>query len=104
MTKEMIEITFGNAIRQARELETCAEDMRKMVTSNLSSIETGMSFAWKGENADNYLMKLKQTADNILKTAQKLDDIADVLQKVAQIFRETETTAAEIATQRTYGS
>ena len=104
MTREIIEISFGNAMAQARELDACAKCMELLVKSSLGDIQNEMALTWQGNNANEYFNKLNITGDNILKTAKKLRDIAETLRRVARIFQETETRALEIARQRTYGS
>ena len=102
MTKELMEITFGNAMAQARELESCAESMEQLANNKLASIQNELAMTWQGENANHYFVKMERTEDNILKTAGKLRDIAETLRRVAKIFRDSETRALEIAAQRTY--
>lgn len=104
MTKELIEITFGNAMTQAKELDACADTMEHLAKSSLVQIQRDMSAAWQGENANNYFAKLLQTEENISQTADKIRDIADKLRRVATIFRTSELRALEIAKQRTYES
>ena len=38
MTKQLIEISFGNAMTQAKQLETCADDLMNVARRNLSVI------------------------------------------------------------------
>lgn len=104
MTKELIEITFGNALAQAKELETCADSMENLVRGSLSSIQSEMALSWQGENANAYFQKVNLTGTNILKTAEKLRGIAETLRRTAQIFREAEIEALDIAKRCTYHS
>ena len=96
MTRQMIEITFGNALRQAKQLEDCAEDMRRVAKSGMTGIKNDLASAWKGDSSSAYLAKMEDTAGNICETAKKLDQIAATLRKVAKIFRETELNALEL--------
>lgn len=102
MTRQLIEITFGNAITQAKQLDACADDMMRLANSSMSSIKGELNAAWQGESANAYINKMDLTAENIVKTANKLYQIADTIRKVAQIFRTTELRAIELAEQRTY--
>lgn len=104
MTKELIEITFGNAMAQAKELESCADSMDSLVRGSLSSLQSEMALNWQGESASAYFQKVDLTGNNILKTAEKLRNIAEVLRKTARLFKDAETKALEIAQQRTYNS
>lgn len=102
MTRRMIEITCQNTLAKARQLESCAETMQRLANSNLAGIKNEILAAWQGAEADAYVGKLELTADNILTTAQKLNNIAATLRKITEIFRTTELKALEIAEQRTY--
>lgn len=104
MTRNMIEITFGNALMQANQLDECAETMRKLANSELESVSTGLRVAWQGEAANAYLEKMVLTQANMIKTSAKLTEIAETLRKIARVFRESELKALEIAEQRTYGN
>lgn len=102
MTRSMIEITFGNAMTQARELDECAEAMERLANSDVVSIKEGIQNAWKGDAANAYVAKMDLTSGNMLATARKIRGIATTLRNVARIFRNTELRALEIAEQRTY--
>ena len=104
MTREFIEITFGNALTQAKQLDICADSMEQVARSSLGTVESDLRATWEGVNADAYVQKLDLTAERIMKTAAKLREIAQTLRRVAQIFRESELKALDIAQQRTYGS
>lgn len=102
MTRQMIEITFGNAMSQARQIDDCADDMMRVANRSMNSIKGDISAAWQGSSASNYLSKMDMTAANIRTTANKLYQIAETIRTVARIFRDTEIRALEIAQQRTY--
>lgn len=102
LTRQMIEITFANAIAQAKEIDECAQEMLRVANSGLGGIKSELGSAWQGDSADAYLRKVDVSASNITKTAQRLQDVAQTLRSVAEIFRDTELKAIEIAEQRTY--
>lgn len=104
MTRELIEITFGNAVTQANQIDSCADTLEQLSRSNLAGINNEILAAWQGEAANAYIGKVELTAENIQVTARKLREIARTLRKIAQIFRTTELKALEIAEQRTYGN
>lgn len=97
LTRELIEITFGNAITQAKVLDACADDMERLASSNMKNIEGEISAAWQGANASNYLMKMDNLEQNIIQNANQLRSIANSLRRIARIFRETELRAIDIA-------
>ena len=102
LTRQLIEITFGNAMTQARQLDQCAEDMIRVANSSMGNIKGDISAAWQGESANAYLQKMDMTSANIIKTAKRLQEIARTLRSVATLFRNTELRAIELAEQRTY--
>lgn len=102
MTRQMIEITFGNALTQANQLDACADDMVRLANNSLGGIKSDLSAAWQGESANAYIGKMDTAAQNMLATAEKLRQIADTIRSVARIFRTTELRAIELAEQRTY--
>ena len=102
MTRQLIEITFGNAMQQARQLDQCAEDMLRLANGNMESVKSDLASAWEGTSAEAYIRKMDTTASNIRKTANRLKDIANTIRTVARIFRNTELRAIELAEQRSY--
>lgn len=102
MTRQLIEITFGNALTQANQLEACADDMMRVANGSIGGIKSELGAAWQGDSANAYIAKMDLTAENITKTANKLYEIAETIRKVARIFRDTELKAIELAEQRTY--
>lgn len=102
MTRQMIEITFGNAISQANQLENCADEMVALSGRRMAEIKNNIMVAWQGENAMAYIEKLDITSDGIQATANRLYQIARTIRETARMFREAELRALEIAQQRTY--
>lgn len=102
MTRQLIEITFGNAMTQANQLDACADDMMRLANSNIAGIKGDLNAAWQGDSANAYIAKMDLTADNMRKTAEKLYQIAETIRSVARIFRNTELRAIELAELRSY--
>ncbi|MBQ6832063.1 MAG: WXG100 family type VII secretion target [Oscillospiraceae bacterium] len=102
MTRKMIDITFNNAIAQARKLESCADSMVRISNTNLPNVKAQLQAAWEGDCAAAYIDKMDLTAGNIQKTANRLYEIAGTIREVAAIFRNSELKALEIATNRNY--
>lgn len=102
MTRQLIEITFGNAMTQANQLDACADDMIRVANNSMAGIKNELNMAWQGESANAYIAKMDMTASNIITTANKLRQIADTIRRVARIFRETELRAIALAEARTF--
>ncbi len=102
MTRQLIEITFGNALTQAAHLDECAAEMTRVALSRLSDVEEEIRGAWEGDSANAYIQKMNMTEQNILATARKLESMASTIRRVAYIFRESELKAIEIAERRDY--
>ncbi len=101
MTRQLIEITFGNAIAQANQLEACADEMTALSNRRLAEIQDNIQAAWQGESAAAYVQKLELTGERMRITANKLCRIAQTLRETARQFRDAELGAIEIAQQRT---
>lgn len=102
MTRQLIEITFGNAMTQANQLEACADDMVALANRRMEQIKNDILAAWQGESAHAYTAKMDQTGEGILATARNLYQIAETIREAARQFRDAELRALEIAQQRTY--
>ena len=102
MTRQIIEITFGNAMTQANQLDQCAEEMLQLANRSMETIKGDIGMAWQGTSAEKYIQKMDLTAGNIRKTAARLQQIASTLRQVARVFRNSELRALELAEQRTY--
>jgi len=102
VTRRMIDITFNNAIAQARKLESCADSMVRISGTNLPNVKAQLQAAWEGDCAAAYIDKMEMTAAGIRKTANRLYEIAATIREVATIFRNSELKALEIATNRNY--
>ena len=104
MTRKSIEITFNNALAQARTLDECAERLEQMASGNLVNITSELNAVWTGNEAQSFLSKTTLIGTNVLKTAKRLRKLAESLRQVARIFRESELKALEIARQRSFNS
>lgn len=102
MTRQLIEITFGNAMTQANQLDACADDMIRLANNSMAGIKNEINMAWQGDSANAYLAKMDITAENIVTTANKIRQIAATIRNVARIFRETELRAIALAESRTF--
>jgi uncharacterized protein YukE len=97
LSARKIEITFQNAINQARILEECADEMEALVNSNVPDLCSELHSAWQGESAEAYINKLNLCGGNIAKNAQQLRAIAQTIRYAARRFREAELRAIELA-------
>lgn len=100
MTRRMVEITFNGAMRQASQIEACADDMMRLSRNDMASIKNDISAAWQGSSASAYLSKVDISAQNIVTTAGRLYQIAETLRSVARRFRDAELRAIELAERR----
>lgn len=102
MTRQLIEITFGNAVAQAKQLDECADAMVRLANNSIGNIKSDLNSAWQGDSANAYIAKLDLTSENIITTANKLYEIARTIRKVARIFRESELRVLALAQERSY--
>ena len=102
MTRQLIEITFGNAITQANQLEACADDMMALCNRRMTEVQNGIQCSSQGAGVLAYIEKMEATSEGIRATANKLYQIAQTVRETARQFRDAELRAIEIAEQRSY--
>jgi len=95
---ELLQFDFQKAARQAAELEALAEKMKSLACSRYE--DTTLSGAWQGTSADTYMKKAKILQEKMERNADDLRRTAEALRTVAQIVRNAEIRAEELARQR----
>lgn len=97
---ELLQFDFQKAARQAAELEALAEKMKSLACSRYEDTIQTLSGAWQGTSADTYMKKAKILQDKMERNADDLRRTAEALRTVAQIVRNAEIRAEELARQR----
>lgn len=93
-TKASIQIDFQNAINQARKLEECAEEMKR-IQRNLRAAEEELNAGWKGDSASLYLSKCQELEGKIVRSQRNLVQIASVILRTAKVHYDAELKSLE---------
>lgn len=92
---------YQNAMRQAERIADAAKKLasrQQEIEQYINAIRTG----WTGDNALRYTKKLEVSKMNTEKLWKNLNNIADVVKKIARRTYETEMAALEISQRRSY--
>lgn len=92
---------YRNAMRQAEKIADAANELatrQQEIEQYINTIRTG----WTGDNALMYTKKLEVSKMNIEKLQKKLNNIAEVVKRIARRTYETEMATLEISQRRSY--
>lgn len=92
LTQHQISINYSNAIHQASNLRSAAEQLRKTGTS-LQNIETDLDSCWEGRNADTFTTKVSQAHQSLNTIVNQMNEIADAIEQTAVIYRDEQQNA-----------
>ena len=95
-----IEMDFGKAKRQARELDEVAGNLEKLSGTQLEETLNQLGTNWTGDNSLKYIGKGKVLQGNIDKTAQAIRQVAQAIRDSAEAIYEAEMEAWERAHNR----
>ncbi len=101
-TRETIEFNFRKALGQADKIDTIANNLSKISTSEFGGTLQNLSANWKGENASLYLSKGSSLQGKISGTANELHAVASDIRTIAKRLYDAEMAALSIASTRTY--
>ena len=104
MSHMSIQIDFDEACAQAKELEDCAEEMKRLANQQLANTLREMAASWKGESATAYFAKADIVKKNIAATSETLYSIASNIRTQAKRTYDAEMAALRLAEQRSAGS
>lgn len=100
-TKRQIQITFQEAMNQAKRLDECAEDINRQ-KERLKDIMGQLRNGWKGDASKQYLAKCEELMRKLNKTSGNLNRIARVVRSSARAYYDAEQRA--LAAVRNNGS
>ena len=95
-----ITIDFEKTMRQAAQLDECAEKLRRMTNNEYAKSMQTLANAWKSESASAFFGKGESLRRNLDNNARDLETIANNLRRAARRIYEAEKKAEEIAKQR----
>lgn len=100
-TRMTIEMNYNQAVRQAKQLETLAGNLKK-IQNELQDSMNGLSRGWEGDASDAYRRKGSRLAEKVRKDADQLNQAAAAIRNIAKRTRRAELESIRIAEQRKY--
>lgn len=98
-----IEFNYSQSIAQARKLDDLADELRAMLRGTYKTATENIRGAWKGENADKFIVKLEELQRQIGSTADHLGKLATSIRVAANTIYRAEKRAEELARNRSFG-
>lgn len=95
-----IKMDFQNAIHQANQLDSIADEMESEVAKRLVRSADELAQAWKGGGAAEFLSKSEELHNNVSTSVQELREIAADIRRVAARVRRAEEQALRLAQNR----
>ena len=89
-SKWMIEMNYQRSLHQAEQLDTLAEQIKKVGITELNQAKSAEAAGWKGENEAAMRKKTERLQENVKATAKSLKNIASTIRSIATITVITE--------------
>ena len=96
-SEHTIYMDYQKTMSQAEELYQLAAKIKNIKNKDLAGVWSGVSAAWKGENANKYLQKGKKVEKTILSTSSELERTASSLKTIAKRTYKAEMEALQLA-------
>ena len=97
LSQAVIRMNYQKAISQANRLEDLARQLRNLAQHNLDGTLTNINRAWSGEAANVFLSKGVKAKDDMIRTANSIDNTARAIRRAAEVVRAADLRAMEIA-------
>lgn len=97
LSQTVIRMNYAKAIYQANRLEDLARQLRNIAQLNLDSTLNNVNRVWSGEAASVFLSKGVKAKEDMLKTANSIDNTAKAIRRAAEVVRAADIRAMEIA-------
>ncbi len=99
MDLKAINITFGNAKRQADKLTECSNQL-KQIRQQIDALRGSLQRDWDGDAANAFLAKCSALEEKVKNTSAEVNTIAGAIRGAANAFYNAEMRALEIANSR----
>lgn len=99
-TSYSIYLDYRKAVSQAERLEKAAQELRKEY-NRMEDCYTSVSGAWKGDNANAYLAKIRKLQQEINRVEENITQAAIAVRRIARVTYDAEQRALELAKERT---
>jgi WXG100 family type VII secretion target len=95
-----IDFNYSQAISQANQIDTIADDMQSLANSQLQNALETLGGVWKGEASQLFVTYCNGTKGDILTQAQNLHNLASKIRSVAAILKNAEQAAEQAEVSR----
>ena len=102
MDRHTIEINYQEALRRADDLEEIGRDLMRALEKEYEQSMQTLSTNWKGVNAETYLRKGTDLAEQMRCTARSVIETADEIRRTARRIYNAEMAALRIIEARIY--
>lgn len=92
----LIDIDINDTKRKAGQIRDLATDTKKVANSDMTTIESTLPGAWKGEAAKRYDKKIRRMESRIRDNGKDLDNIASGLSAAVGRFEAAENFAKSL--------
>ncbi len=103
LSSAVIRMNYNKAVQQANRLDDLARQLMNLANHNLDGTLSNINRAWDGESANLFLQKGLKAKDDMIKTARSIQNTANAIRKAAEIVRQSDMRAREIALNRLSG-
>lgn len=97
-----IQMDYRMAVQQAESLREIARELQNLGNQNMQDCMAEISGNWKGNNSNEYISKCSLLKGNVIKTADKLERIANTIQRIAKNTYDAEMESLRLALTRVY--
>lgn len=100
--KEKIELDFGQALRQADDIDAVADRLGNLSAGKFRENLDSLAAGWKGDSASMYITKGSRLQEQMNTTAKELHAVAADIRTLARRLYNAEMKAWNIAAHRSY--
>lgn len=102
--KSQIKMDFTRAYQEADQVERIADKLIRLANKKMEQSMMHLSSAWTGTNSRYFLDKESQLKEDMIKTARRLNHVAEDIRGIARRVYDAEMRAYEIASHRNTSS
>lgn len=88
-----LEFDYHGTMQQAKKLKNSADELKRLVRNRYYPLLEDIGTAWEGDAAVIFMSGCRNRAEELMRQAGQLDDLADRLIQIAHQIREAEQQA-----------
>ena len=101
-SEHSIRMDYERAKAAAAKLDGIADEINRMMVNDYRDLLGDISYNWKGENADQFMVKSGVLQDKMIIVEKRLRETADTIRRIAKNTYDAEMRALEVARAREY--